>query len=263
MNILSADVLQSPGLVRIRGVRHGFFTRRGGVSEGIYASLNTGLASQDVREHIFENRARVAEFLGAAPENLVNCYQIHSARAVYVEKPWGLEEMRADALVTDTPGLCIAALSADCAPVLLADPAKKIIGAAHAGWRGALAGIVESTVAEMEKRGAKRENIVAAIGPCIGKNSYEIGEDFFEQFMNSSELNNCYFEVNEKSCNRHFDLAGYVRGRLEEAGIATVWVSGEDTYADPERYYSARRMLHAGEAGYGRLISAIVLEESL
>jgi polyphenol oxidase len=241
------------------GIRHGFFTRQGGVSKGIYGSLNCGLGSGDDAENVRQNRALVAETLGVPHERLLTLYQIHSATAVIVDQPWNSDVAEADALVTRTPGLAIGALTADCAPVLFCDPEARVIAAAHAGWRGALLGIVEATVASMEELGAKPERMVAVIGPTISQRAYEVGSDYVERFLAEEPESSSFFMTDDSSGEPHFDLAGYVAERLARAGVGTVSDLGLCTYCDETRLFSYRRSQHHGEEDYGRQISAIVL----
>jgi len=241
------------------GIRHGFFTRQGGVSKGVYGSLNCGLGSRDDEENVRQNRSLVAETLGVPPERLLTLYQIHSATAVIVDKPWNGAVSEADALVTRTPGLAIGALTADCAPVLFCDPEARVIAAAHAGWRGALLGIVEATVASMERLGAKPERVVAVIGPTIAQRAYEVGADYVERFLAEEPASSPFFMTDDGSGEPHFDLAGYVAERLARAGVGTVSDLGLCTYCDETRLFSYRRSQHHGEQDYGRQISAIVL----
>ena len=241
------------------GIRHGFFTRQGGVSKGVYGSLNCGLGSRDDVENVRQNRSLVAETLGVPPERLLTLYQIHSATALIVDKPWNGSVSEADALVTRTPGLAIGALTADCAPVLFCDPEARVIAAAHAGWRGALLGIVEATVASMERLGAKPERVVAVIGPTISQRAYEVGTDYVERFLAEEPASSPFFMTDDGSGEPHFDLAGYVADRLARAGVGTVSDLGLCTYCDETRLFSYRRSQHHGEQDYGRQISAIVL----
>jgi polyphenol oxidase len=241
------------------GIRHGFFTRQGGVSRGIYSSLNCGLGSGDDAENVRQNRALVAETLGVPPDHLLTLHQVHSATAVVVDKPWNGEAAKADALVTRTPGLAIGTLTADCAPTLLCDPQARVIAAAHAGWRGALSGIVEATIACMEELGAKRERVVAVIGPSISQRAYEVGADYVERFLAEEPASAPFFMTDESSGEAHFDLSGYVAERLSRAGVGSVSDLGLCTYCDETRLFSYRRSQHHGEEDYGRQISAIVL----
>ena len=241
------------------GIRHGFFTRQGGVSKGMYGSLNCGLGSRDDAESVRQNRALVAETLGVPAGRLLTLYQIHSATVVIVDKPWNGEAAEADALVTRTPGLAIGALTADCAPILLCDPQARVIAAAHAGWRGALSGIAEATMAAMEELGAKRERVVAVIGPSISQRAYEVGSDYVDRFLAEEPASETFFMTDESSGEPHFDLSGYVAERLSRAGVGSVSDLGLCTYCDETRLFSYRRSQHHGEEDYGRQISAIVL----
>ena len=244
----------------LRDVPHGFLGRRGGVSTGELAGLNVGYGSGDDRAAIGENRARaIAAVLPGA--ELATVHQVHSGKAAVVERPWAHSDRpHADAMVTDRPHLLLGVLTADCAPVLLADVAAGVVGAAHAGWRGALAGVTDSAIAAMEKLGAKRERIAAAVGPCIGQRSYEVDEAFRERFVRLDAGNRRFF-VNGPEGRPHFDLGAYVVDRLDAAGIATVEALGLDTYAEPDRFFSYRRATHLGEADYGRQIAMIGLRE--
>ena len=242
----------------LEGVPHGFLGRRGGVSTGLAAGLNTGLGSDDNPAAIAENRARAA--LAVLPgASLVGLYQIHSPDCVTVRDPWAdAARPEADALVTDRPGLLLGILTADCAPVLLADRAAGVVGAAHAGWKGALGGVTDAVLAGMEALGAQRVRIVAAIGPCIAQPSYEVDESFHARFVAAARDNTRFF-VAGRAGHWLFDLEGYVAGRLEAAGIGRVERLGLDTLAAPERFYSYRRASLAGEPAYGRQISLIGL----
>jgi polyphenol oxidase len=247
-------------LAAIDGVRHGFFTRQGGVSGGIYASLNCGPGSRDDAASVAENRARVAELLGVKPDRLLSLSQQHRAEAVSVKKPWdGAKTPEADAMVTSTPGLALGVLTADCAPVLFADGEARVIGAAHAGWRGALSGIVEATVKAMEKLGAKPERITAVIGPAISQKAYEVGADYVERFLAEEPDSGLFFITDESLGEPHFDLPGYVGERLARAGVGQIADLGLCTYCEETRLFSYRRSQHHGEEDYGRQISAIVL----
>lgn len=239
----------------LEGIPHGFLGRCGGVSTGEMAGLNVGFGSSDDRDAIEENRRRaVASVLPGA--GLATVHQVHSADVVFVEQSWPqAERPHADAMVTDRPGLLLGILTADCAPVLFADPDAGVIGAAHAGWRGALAGVTDATVEAMEQLGARRDRIRAAIGPCIGQASYEIDEQFRQRFVAADAANARFFV--ESADRHHFDLPAYVEHRLRAAGIAKVESLMLDTYADPDRFYSYRRATHRGEADYGRQVSLI------
>jgi YfiH family protein len=252
--------VEAPGLAGLAGIRHAFFTRGGGVSPGIYASLNAGVGSNDDPQNVAANRARMAASLGVAPEQFLTCYQIHSPDVVVADAPWSAQARpRADAVVTKRPGLAIGVSTADCGPVLFADPQARIVGAAHAGWRGALAGVTDATIAAMERLGAARERIVAAIGPMIRQPNYEVGPDLMDRVIAADPANRQFFVASAREGHFMFDLAGYVAARLAAAGIGAVEDLGACTYADPAQFYSYRRMTHRGEADYGRHVNAIVL----
>ena len=248
------DILTSPLL---DGVKHGFFSRRGGASSGIFEGLNCGGGSSDQSEIVAMNRDRVADAMGVSSDRLVTVHQIHSATAVHLETP-PADRPRADAIVTATPGLAIAVLTADCQPVLFADREAGVIGAAHAGWRGAQDGVLEATVDAMEGLGARRSAIHAVIGPSISQRAYEVGQEFFERFMDDDRGNGRFF-VNGADGKYLFDLPGYGLARLRAAGVAAAEWTRHCTYGEPERFYSYRRATHRGEADYGRLISVIRL----
>jgi len=251
--VSEVDVIRASCLA---GLPHGFLARGGGVSSGELAGLNVGYGSKDDRSAIDENRRRAIDAI-APQTSLATVHQIHSAEAVYVERPWPQDQRpHADSMVTDRPGLLLGILTADCAPVLLADAEAGVIGAAHAGWRGALAGVTDSTILAMERLGAKRSRIRAAVGPCNAQASYEVDEAFRERFLESDTANARFFAEDGKP---HFDLAGYVEHRLRSAGIGSVEGLNLDTYADADRFYSYRRAAHRGEADYGRQLSAIAL----
>lgn len=253
-------MLRAPLLDGLPALRHGFFTRRGGVSEGIYTSLNCGLGSSDEPERVHANRRRALARLDLAGERLCTVYQHHGNTAVEATMPWAFGALpRADAMVTTVPGLALGILTADCAPVLFADPKAGVIGAAHAGWRGALAGITDATLAAMAERGARLERIRCAIGPCIGKASYEVGPEFPVAFLAACPDNARFFGPAARPEHTMFDLKGYVAARLEAAGVAEVAVLSHDTAAEPEAFFSYRRAQHRGEPDYGRALSAIVL----
>ena len=248
-------------LGQIPGVQHRFLSRAGGVSAGIYAGLNCGLGSDDDRAHVIENRARAARAVGADDDQLRTLYQVHSANVVDAEAMDPGNPPQADALVCTRPGMAIGVLAADCAPVLFADPQARIVAAAHAGWRGALDGVVEATVAEMEARGAERTRITAAVGPCIGPGSYEVGPEFPDPFLAQDATNEIFFAPRPGSDRLLFDLPGYVRTRLARAGINAHTATGHDTYGD-ENFFSYRRSCHRHEPDYGRNLSLIVLSEA-
>ena len=237
---------------------HGFLGRRGGVSTGILEGLNVGTGSSDDRDVIAENRRRAIDAVLPGAD-LATVHQIHSGEAVYVAEPWPQDQRpRADAMVTDRPGLLLGILTADCAPVLLADSKARIVGAAHAGWRGAVAGVTDAAIAAMEGIGARRERIAAAVGPCIAQPSYEVDEAFRQRFVDEDPANGRFF-VTAAAGTLHFDLPAYVRHRLIAAGIDEVETIHLDTYADPERFFSYRRATHRGEPDYGRQLSVIGL----
>jgi YfiH family protein len=251
---------ESPLLSAIPGLHHAFFDREGGVSEGIYAGLNGGIGSRDDPAHVMENRRRMAEQMGVPPSHFLSVHQIHSPDAVIATGPWDIATRpKADAIVTRTEGLAIGVTAADCGPVLFADPKARVIGAAHAGWKGALSGVVEATVEAMEKLGAERASIVAAIGPLIRQPSYEVGNEFVERFVEADAENSLYFLPAAREGHAMFDLAGFIRGRLENAGVLMIDDTGIDTYSD-QRFFSYRRSVHRKEADYGRHVHAIVLE---
>ncbi|MCB9991255.1 MAG: peptidoglycan editing factor PgeF [Rhodospirillales bacterium] len=242
-------------------VRHGFFGRNGGTSEGIYHSLNCGLGTEDPA--VPENRARVAKALGLAPDHLLSVYQIHSAQCLPVTAPWA-ERPQADAMVTDVPGLGLGILTADCAPVLFCGQkadGKPVIGAAHAGWGGALRGVLESTLEGMAALGAAPETICAAVGPCIGQRSYEVSDAFKLPFIEQDEAAAQFFVPSDTPGHLRFDLPGYVTRRLMLAGVPEISVNGSDTYFNEMDYFSYRRTTHRGEPDYGRQISVIVISE--
>jgi len=253
-------MLQARTLAALPGIRHGFFTRAGGVSDGLYATLNGGVGSDDAPDRVAENRARMAAALGVTPDRFLSLYQIHSPKVVVAEAPWDVASRpRADALVTQVPQLAIGIGTADCGPVLLADPQARVIGAAHAGWRGALTGVVEATIGAMERLGASRARIVAATGPMIRQPSYEVGQDLLEKFLADDKDNARFFRPAARAGHAMFDLAGYIVARLRKAGIAQVEDLGHCTYADPAQFYSYRRSTHRAEPDYGRHINAIAL----
>jgi len=244
-------------LLQAAGVRHAFFTRRGGVSEGLYASLNVGLGSSDDPQAVRENRRRCAAHFTA--ETIVTAYQVHSATALVADGAWPAGPPQADAVVSATRGVVCGALAADCAPILLADPQAGVVAAAHAGWKGALIGIVEATVSRMESLGADRNRLRAAVGPCIGPSSYEVGVEFLERFVHFDPAYGRFFSPGQSPDKRQFDLPGFVLARLAAAGVsACEWV-GRDTCAEPADFFSNRRAFKAGEPDFGRLMSAISL----
>ncbi|MBN8936378.1 MAG: peptidoglycan editing factor PgeF [Rhizobiales bacterium] len=255
-------MLQAQSLTNLPGVRHAFFTRAGGVSKGIYESLNSGVGSNDKPENVNENRARMAASLGVTADRFLTAYQIHSPTVMVAETPWSAADRpRADAIVTRTPGLAIGVSTADCGPVLMTDPEARVIGAAHAGWRGALTGVIEAAVAAMETLGAKRNRIVAAVGPMIRQPNYEVGQDLLDRFVAAEPDNVRFFAPAQRPGHRMFDLAGYVVSTLQHAGIERIEDIGHCTYADPAQFYSYRRATHRAEPDYGRHVNAIVLEQ--
>ena len=244
----------------LTGIRHGFFTRAGGVSSGFYASLNGGVGSQDDAGKVLENRARMAAALGVEPRRLLTAYQTHSPNVVVAEAPWTTENRpRADAIVTRMRALAIGVTTADCGPVLFAEPRAGVIGAAHAGWRGALTGVIEATIAAMERLGAAQRQIRAAIGPMIRQGNYEVGPDLVERFRADDPASSRFFGPARRDGHAMFDLAGYIAARLKRAGITEVEDVGLCTYADPEQFFSYRRTTHRAEADYGRHVNAIAL----
>jgi purine-nucleoside/S-methyl-5'-thioadenosine phosphorylase / adenosine deaminase len=254
-----AGFVQSERL-RAPGVAHGFFTRHGGVSQGLYASLNGGVGSRDDPDSVGENRRRMAEALGIAPARLLIPYQTHSADALAVAAPWPPEARpRCDALVTATRGLGLGVTGADCGIVLFAAPAAGVIGAAHAGWRGALGGVLEATIAAMEGLGARRAEIVAVLGPTIAQRSYEVGPEFVATFAAADPEAGWFFAPSGDAGRSRFDLPGFIGARLARAGVAQFEDLGLDTYGDEARFFSYRRATHRGEADYGRLVAAIAL----
>jgi len=253
-------LIEAPQLSSLPRIRHAFFTREGGVSTGLYGSLNGGLGSSDDPAHVAENRRRMTDQLGLPPDALVSLHQVHSPEAVVVERPWSRDERpRADGMVTRMPGLALGITTADCGPVLFADAKAGIIGAAHAGWRGALGGVIEATLAAMETLGAGRRRTVAVLGPMIRQDAYEVGPELVEQFRQADGANERFFRPAERNGHALFDLPGYLRARLAAAGVGEVADLGLCTYADEKRFYSYRRATHRGEPDYGRLISAIAL----
>ena len=252
---MTVEVLTHPALA---GAAHGFCGRRGGVSTGLHAGLNVGWGSDDDPAATAENRARAVAAVHPGAQ-LVCAWQIHSADVVTVREPWAEDHRpRADALVPDRPGLVLGILTADCAPVLFHDPRAGVIGAAHAGWKGALHGVTDATIAAMETLGARRDDITAVVGPCIAQKSYEVDDGFERGFITAEPANTRHFRAG-RAGHAWFDLEGYVAERLHLAGIGTVAMLGEDTYSQPDRFFSFRRATHNGEPGYGREIALIGL----
>ena len=251
--IVTSPLLERPCL------RHAFFTRQGGASTGLYASLNVGWGSADQPEDVAENRRRCAAHFGVGAEALNTCYQIHSATALTADGPWGEARPEGDAVATATPGVVCGALAADCAPVLIADPEARVVAAAHAGWKGALGGVVEAAVRAMIALGAEPSRMVAAVGPCIGPQSYEVGPDFLDRFLGADAGNSRFFAPADDAQKRMFDLPAFVLARLRGAGIeACEWV-GRDTCVEEDTFFSNRRAFRRGEPDFGRLLSAIAL----
>ena len=241
-------------------IMHGFFTRNGGVSNGIYRSLNTGLGSNDNRANVIENRKRVCEVLKVKESNLLTVYQTHSTEIVEALSCWPINSSpRADGLVTNQPGIALAICTADCGPVLLADKSTGIIGAAHAGWRGAFNGILENIINKMESLGANKSKITAILGPTISGDAYEVGPEFVEQFTTQALANESFFKPSTNPNHSMFDLPNYIVSRLKSTGIRTVSKINECTFKHPEKYFSYRKMQHNGENDYGRLMSVITI----
>jgi polyphenol oxidase len=246
------------GLSDASGIAHGFFTRHGGVSQGIYASLNCGAGSKDDPAAVRENRARVVSHLGG--REVVSAYQVHGTTALVVSKAWpATERPQADAMATSIPGIALGVLTADCAPVLFADPKAGVVAAAHAGWRGALAGICEAAIAAMETLGARRADIRAAVGPCIGQAAYQVGAEFKAQFLNKDPASAAHFTPADAEGRPHFDLSAYVASRLVRAGVSGESLPEACTFAGAPNFFSYRRSRLNNEDDYGRQISAIVL----
>jgi polyphenol oxidase len=244
----------------LAGIRHAFFTRQGGVSTGFYESLNGGVGSADRAADVVENRARMAAALGVEPRCLITAYQIHSPQVIVADTPWPADARpRADGIVTRTPALAIGVSTADCGPVLFAEPQARVVGAAHAGWRGALAGIIEATIAAMERLGAARGRIRVALGPMISQRNYEVGPDLIERFAAEDTEAGTFFAPAARPGHALFDLPGYIAARLRRAGLAHIEDLNACTYADPARFFSYRRATHRGESDYGRHVNAIVL----
>jgi polyphenol oxidase len=253
--------IQAPPLADLPGVQHRFFTRKGGVSAGLYSSLNCGYGSGDSPDNVRENRRRVAATFGLAEPDLLTLYQIHSTEVLTVAADRWISPgaPKADGLVTDRPGVALGVMAADCAPVLLADGEAQVIGAAHAGWKGALGGVVEATVAAMEKLGAKRERLRIVVGPCIGRDSYEVGPEFPAPFLKQDDANAQFFKASPRAGHFIFDLAGYLLRRIAKAGV-TATATRHDTLTGTDDFFSYRRNTLQGVRDYGRGLSAIALE---
>lgn len=256
---MNAMPITSPDLAALPSIRHAFFTREGGVSTGIYTSLNGGLGSQDDPAAIAENRRRMADHLAVAPDNLVSLYQVHSPDVAVVTGPWPAERPKADAMVSVARGVALGISTADCGPILFADAEAGVVGAAHAGWKGAFGGVIAATVTEMEKLGARRERILAVLGPTISAGAYEVGPEFIERFKAENVTYARFFKPSARAAHAMFDLPAFIGLRAQEAGIGQFVDLGLCTYGDEQRFFSYRRTTHRGEGDYGRLISAIAL----
>jgi purine-nucleoside/S-methyl-5'-thioadenosine phosphorylase / adenosine deaminase len=251
-------MLQAASLATLTRIRHAFFTRSGGVSQGVYASLNGGVGSNDIPDKVAENRARMAAALGVSADRLLTALQIHSPDVVVAEEPWTRENRpRADAIVTRVPRLAIGVSTADCGPLLFADSEAGVVGASHAGWRGALSGVIEATIAAMERLGADRARTIAALGPTIRQPNYEVGPEFVQRFLAADSVNSRFFAPSQRAGHAMFDLTGYIAERVRRAGIGQFEDLGLCTYADPERFFSYRRTTLHGEPDYGRHVNAI------
>ncbi len=256
-------MIKSEALSAFPNIAHGFFTREGGTSSGIYAGRNCGLGSDDLRAHVMENRGRTADDLGVPRDSLLTVYQLHSPTVIVAKEPWGPDDApEGDALVTSTSGLALGILTADCTPILFADPEAHVIGAAHAGWKGAIGGVLEATVEAMISLGAKREHISSSIGPTISQANYEVGPEFERQFVSKDADNNAYFIPSARENHFQFDLPRFVADCLDQLGLQAIDNTNLCTYGDANRFFSFRRTTHAGEPDYGRQISAIALCEA-
>lgn len=254
-------MIQSDTLSAFPNIAHGFFTREGGTSTGIYEGRNCGLGSDDLRANVIENRGRTADDLGVPRDHLLTVYQVHSPKVIVADKPWAHDAApEGDALVTATKGLALGILTADCTPILFADPEANVIGAAHAGWKGAIGGVLEATLDAMISLGAKREQICCSIGPTISQANYEVGAEFQEQFIAEAAENGTYFMPSARENHFQFDLPGFVADRLGMLGVNRIDNTNLCTYADAKRFFSYRRTTHAGEPDYGRQISSIALQ---
>ena len=249
----------SQDLTALSGLNHAYFTRPGGVSEGIYAGLNVGVGSNDDQARVKTNRKMACEFLGMQADNLITLYQIHSPDVLIVDRPIKGERPGADGLATRTPGLMLGVLTADCGPVLFADENAGVIGACHAGWKGATGGVLESTIEAMEKLGAKRHAITAVLGPTISQENYEVGPEFIDRLVAMDTANTAWLSPSRNADHGMFDLPGYVVNRLQKASVTATW-TGQCTYEDEENFFSYRRTTHRREPDYGRQLSAICLK---
>ena len=253
-------MLQAATLATLERIRHAFFTRSGGVSQGVYSSLNGGVGSSDAPDKVTENRARMAALFGVTPDRLLTAFQIHSPNVVIADEPWTPDKRpRADAIVTRVPRLAIGVSTADCGPLLFADSEAGVIGAAHAGWRGAITGVIEATTEAMERLGANRNRISVALGPTIRQQNYEVGAEFVERFLTADRANIRFFAASQRDGHAMFDLPSYIAERIRQIGIAQFEDLGLCTYADPSRFFSYRRTTLRGEPDYGRHVNAIVL----
>lgn len=249
--------------LQLPGIAHAFFTREGGVSTGLYAGLNTGIGSTDLRESVLENRRLSAEHLGFGASDLATPHQVHGAEAVVVETAWQAGKApKVDALVTRTPGVLIGVGAADCGPVLFADPKARVVGAAHAGWKGAFSGVLEATLAAMTQLGAHAEDTIAVLGPTISGRAYEVGPEFFEKFITASDGDRRFFRPSTAEGHVYFDLPAYIVSRLHASGLGQALEVGLCTYSDEKRFFSFRRATHRGEPDYGRNLSAIGLTQA-
>ena len=254
-------MLTSDALSGLDSIAHGFFTREGGVSEGAFQSMNCGFGSDDNPLHVTENRARAMSELGLQPEALTTVRQIHSSQVAFVPSAWAYEASpEADGMVTRTPGVALGILTADCAPVLFADASAGVVGAAHAGWKGALSGVLDATLEAMVGLGAAPENTVAAIGPCIAQDSYEVSDPFHADFLGHDSANGRFFKASNRNGHHLFDLGGFVAAQLADLCIGNVASLRVDTYTDETRFFSYRRTCHRGEKEYGRLMAVIALK---
>jgi len=253
-------MVEAQDFSQMSGIRHGFFNRRGGASQGLYASLNCGLGSDDDKDTVLNNRAAVAAHLRLAPPQLITSYQHHSAEVITVSTPWSITDApRADGMVTNVKNIGLGILTADCAPVLFAEPDAGVVGAAHAGWRGAVSGVTDAVISAMEVLGARRSSIVAVIGPTISQSAYEVGPEFIQDFLEQDAAHRQFFASSVRDTHFMFDLPGYLIQRLEAAKIASArWVE-ECTYPEENQFFSYRRTTHRGEKDYGRQISVITL----
>lgn len=258
--LTASDVVRAPALAEADAVRHGFFSRRGGVSEGIYAGLNVGYGSDDDKASVAENRARALSYMGLGDGDFVTPWQVHSPDAIVVDGPFDGERPKADGIVTRRPGLAIGVVTADCGPVLFADARNGVVGAAHAGWRGALGGVLEATIAAMESAGAERDAIRAVLGPTITQPRYEVGIAMMDEFLDGDATRERFFAPGRAPDKRQFDLPGFILARLTESGVSASFV-GLCTYTEPDRFFSFRRTTHRGEPDYGRQLSAIALRD--